>query len=343
MTTIYFIRHSETDHNVKDDRLRPLTPLGQKNCSLVTEFLADKGVDAVLSSPYKRCVDTLADFAEKFGFEIETYEDLRERAVGTWVEDFASYAAMMWADFEYKLPGGECLREVQARNIKALKEILAKYSGKTLVIGTHGTALSTIINYFDKNYGYDEFMAMVYLTPWVAKITFDGEYVYDMQKINLLPHEPLENIFLNPLTCKVDIAPLNTFGAYKYTVIFARYKNKWMYTRAKAREGFETAGGFIELGETPLEGARRELYEETGAEKFEIVPLFDYAVSVPTSFSNGQVFLAEVEHLGEMPDFEMAEIALFDTIPDNMRFPYILPILFKEVSKHIHELHSKKK
>jgi len=31
------------------------------------------------------------------------------------------------------------------------------YEGKNIVIGTHGTALSTIINYYDSTYGYDDF------------------------------------------------------------------------------------------------------------------------------------------------------------------------------------------
>jgi len=34
------------------------------------------------------------------------------------------------------------------------------YEGKNIVIGTHGTALSTIINYYDSTYGYDDFERM---------------------------------------------------------------------------------------------------------------------------------------------------------------------------------------
>ena len=32
-----------------------------------------------------------------------------------------------------------------------------------------------------------------------------------------------------------------------------------------------------------------------------------------------------------MPAFEMAEVILLDTIPEKMRFPQILPVLFEEV------------
>ncbi|MCL2420382.1 MAG: NUDIX domain-containing protein [Defluviitaleaceae bacterium] len=122
---------------------------------------------------------------------------------------------------------------------------------------------------------------------------------------------------------EVRTAALGTFDAYKYTVIFAQYQNKWLYCRAKKRDTFETAGGHVEPGETILEAAKREFTEETGAVKFDITPMFDYSVN-----SAGQVFLAQVYELGDMPDFEMAEIRLFDTIPDKMRFPMILPVLF---------------
>ena len=123
-------------------------------------------------------------------------------------------------------------------------------------------------------------------------------------------------------------SPLNTLTPYKYTVIFARYQNKWLYPRHRDRDTFETAGGHIEAGETPLEAAKRELYEETGAIKFDIEPTFDYSVRTPTSYANGQVFLAHIHTLGDMPNFEMVEVRLFDIMPDKMRFPEILPVLF---------------
>jgi len=142
------------------------------------------------------------------------------------------------------------------------------------------------------------------------------------------------------ITCKqyttgwdVRVYPLDELCGYRYTVIFARYQDKWLYCRAKARDTYETAGGHIEKGETPLEAAKREFYEETGAVKFDIKPVFDYTVYRENDFANGQVFLADVEELGEMPGYEMAEVKLFDTIPDKMRFPQILPVLFEKVNQ----------
>jgi adenylate kinase family enzyme/ADP-ribose pyrophosphatase YjhB (NUDIX family) len=132
---------------------------------------------------------------------------------------------------------------------------------------------------------------------------------------------------------RVYTAQLGKLEKYRFTVIFARHNGKWIYARHKNRDVYETAGGHIEPGETPLECAKRELYEETGAEKFEIYPAFDYAVHTETGFSYGQVFYADVEKFGKMPDFEMAQVREFDTIPDKMRFPQILPVLYGEIDK----------
>ena len=189
MTTIYFIRHAEADYSVRDERNRPLNAKGLADRKLATEFLQDKKIDAILSSPYKRAVDTVADFAGKYGFEVELIEDFREREIGSgWVskEDVPTLIERTWADFSYKLkPDSECLDELQKRNIAALNEVLAQHKGQNIVIGTHGTALSTIINYYDNTYGFEDFMAMINITPWVVKMEFNDDGCISIEKIDL--------------------------------------------------------------------------------------------------------------------------------------------------------------
>ena len=188
MTAIYFIRHAEADNTNRDGRNRPLTEKGLADRRLVTKFLQDKNIDAVLSSPFKRAVDTVADFAEKNSFEIELIEDFRERKSDSdWLResDFFPFIERQWADFSYKLSDGECLAEVQERNISALNKVLKKYENKIVAIGTHGMALSTIINYYDKSYGYEDFVAMIDIAPWVVRMDFDENICISMEKINL--------------------------------------------------------------------------------------------------------------------------------------------------------------
>jgi|GEM_PF-560224 len=120
---------------------------------------------------------------------------------------------------------------------------------------------------------------------------------------------------------------------YRFVVIFARYRGKWLYCRHKERTTWETAGGHIEEGETALEAAKRELHEETGATKFDIRPLFDFSVHTPTVSSNGQVYLADITELSGIPDSKISEVALFDTYPKELTYPHILPTLFEKVNQ----------
>ena len=185
MTKVYFIRHAQSDWNTKDDRTRPLTEKGSRDCALVTAFLRDKNIDVVLSSPYKRTIDTISEFADSINLPIQHIEDFRERNTGGWVDDFNAFAEKQWVDFSYKQTGGESLAEVQQRNIAALCNVLAQHKDKNIVIGTHGTALSTIINYYDKSYGYNDFLAMVDIMPWVVVMYFDGDTYTGLEKVDL--------------------------------------------------------------------------------------------------------------------------------------------------------------
>ena len=187
MTRVYYVRHAEPNYENHDDMLRELTPKGMEDRKLVTAFLSDKDIDVVLSSPFKRAVDTVADFAEKNSLSIETIDDFRERRVDScWIEDFAAFSKKQWSDFEYKLSDGECLKEVQDRNIAALNTVLEKYNGKNVVIGSHGTALSTIINYYDSSFGYEDFEKIRFLMPWIVEFVFNTDNkCIEINKYNL--------------------------------------------------------------------------------------------------------------------------------------------------------------
>lgn len=189
-TRVYFIRHAEPNYNNHDDMTRELSEKGLKDRVLVTEFLRDKQIDAVLSSPFKRAVDTVRDFAEKSGLEIKVVEDFRERRIDNcWIEDFNGFCKKQWEDFNYKLSDGESLEEVQTRNIAALKNVLKRYEGKNLVVGSHGTALSTIINYYDKSFGYAQFEKIRGLMPWVVPFSFEGDVCVEIRTYNVFENQ----------------------------------------------------------------------------------------------------------------------------------------------------------
>ena len=73
----------------------------------------------------------------------------------------------------------------------------------------------------------------------------------------------------------------------KFAVIIAQTEGKWVFCKHNERDTYELPGGHREAGETVMEAAKRELYEETGALTYSLMPVCVYSVSAPDNF-NGE-------------------------------------------------------
>lgn len=174
MTKVYFVRHAQPDHGWVDDRTRPLTEEGKNDSRIVLDTLKDKEITVFYCSPYKRSMDTIAETADYFGKRIITDERLRERENGN-NGNRPGMFEKRWNDHDYHEEHGESIRMVQERNIEALTEILAANPGKSIVIGTHGTALSTILNFYDPVFGCKDFLRIIDWMPYVIELDFVGD------------------------------------------------------------------------------------------------------------------------------------------------------------------------
>ena len=175
MTNVYFIRHAEPNYENHDDLLRELSPKGLQSSKELVNFFAGIQIDAFYSSPYLRAMDTIKPLADSRGQTIHLIPDFQERKITDhWIEDFTGFTEKQWADFHYHLPGGESLSMVQERNIRALEDLLQAHPDQTILIGTHGTALSTIINYYKPDFQLADFHRIKGVFPWIVEGEFQG-------------------------------------------------------------------------------------------------------------------------------------------------------------------------
>lgn len=173
-TTIYFIRHAEPNYENHDDLTRELTEKGLQDSQEIVKQFQDVRIDHLFSSPYKRSIDTITPLAQFCEKEIVIVDDFRERKItDRWIEDFTGFTEKQWTDFSYHLPGGESLQQVQERNILALEQILQEYNNQTIVIGTHGTALATILNFYIPSFGLADFNRIKHIFPYMIRLEFN--------------------------------------------------------------------------------------------------------------------------------------------------------------------------
>ena len=177
MTKIYFVRHAQPVANADwpDDRTRPLTAQGMADRQVVMDVMGDIPMNAAYCSPFARSMETIAAFVQMRGLEIVTDERLRERAAGA--ENW-EHLERRWADFLYFEEGGESLQSAQTRNVEVLREILDRHDGQTVLIGTHGAALSTILHHCDAAYGCADYRRILNSLPYIIRLDFeDRRYI----------------------------------------------------------------------------------------------------------------------------------------------------------------------
>ncbi|MGC7945408.1 MULTISPECIES: histidine phosphatase family protein [Bacillus] len=181
MTIIYFVRHAHSTYT-KEERERPLSEKGHLDAENVTHLLKDKHIDVVISSPYKRAIQTVQGIANTYHVSIEIEEDLRERLLSSEpVADFNDAIENVWEDWSFAYEGGESNDVAQRRAVICMQNILKKYEDKNIVIGTHGNIMVLLMNYFDSKYDF-QFWKTLHM-PDVYILTFDNNRFISAERI----------------------------------------------------------------------------------------------------------------------------------------------------------------
>ncbi|WP_433342652.1 histidine phosphatase family protein [Streptomyces sp. CA-253872] len=155
-TTFLLLRHGTTaltahgrfsGSGAREDP--PLAEEGRAQAAAVARHLRGTSVDAVISSPLRRCRETAA----ALGLPHAVEEDLRETDFGTWegltfaearAQDPDTFAAWL-ADPAAAPPGGESFADVAVRVAAARERLRAAHAGRTVLLVSHVTPLKTLL------------------------------------------------------------------------------------------------------------------------------------------------------------------------------------------------------
>lgn len=123
----------------------------------------------------------------------------------------------------------------------------------------------------------------------------------------------------------------------KFAVIISKTQGKWVFCKHKERDTYEVPGGHREENEDILDTARRELYEETGALKFDLKPICVYSVTAEDNFDGQETFgllcYADIYEFEEKLHSEIEKIIITEKLIEHWTYPLIQPELLKEAER----------
>lgn len=161
-TKLYFIRHGETDYNVKSiiqGQLIncPLNDNGRAQAELLADRLSSVTFDAFYCSTLRRAMETakivaaphgISDFTLMAELQEMSFGRLEGQPYGGKNEVLFADLAKKWTDGVYTdRPGnGESILDVQERAVMAVEKIVRLNPGKTVAVVTHGRLLRVLLS-----------------------------------------------------------------------------------------------------------------------------------------------------------------------------------------------------
>ncbi len=158
-TLLLLVRHAVTEQTgpVLSGRLAgiDLSEAGRAQAAAIAARLAGLSLSAVYASPIERTTQTAEAIAAHHGLEVLPLPGVIEADYGEWtggrIEDLArteEWKTVQVTPSRARFPGGESLREMQARTVAALEETVARHLGERVVVVSHADPIKAAVAHF---------------------------------------------------------------------------------------------------------------------------------------------------------------------------------------------------
>jgi len=160
MTQLLLIRHAVNDV-MKAKKLAGWMPNvhlndeGRSQAEAIVERLQGTPIQAIYASPLERTVETAQPLAQARGLEIQSREGLGEVRYGDWtgqsLEELSKLDA--WKIVQMypsgmRFPGGEAIREMQARIVGELEAIAADHPRDIVAVFSHADVIKAALAHY---------------------------------------------------------------------------------------------------------------------------------------------------------------------------------------------------
>lgn len=153
----YVLRHGEAEHNLKEvmasgpekgGKVSHLTEEGQSQAERAAKKIAQKKIDIIFTSPYRRAVETAEIVAKKVKAEVVKDDRLREINAGelNWktIEEYRDFFGSPLERFTKAPVHGETWTEVKKRVFNFVRDINNCYQDKNILVVSHGAPLQML-------------------------------------------------------------------------------------------------------------------------------------------------------------------------------------------------------
>ena len=142
---------------------------GIKHTKLLSRYLQAESIDSFYSSPWEGAFHAASTLASRHRRGVIRIRDLQDMDYGKWTgktveelktSDPEGLITWQFEPHEHRMPGGETLREVQERIIRALERILSVEKGDGVCVVTHTVPVKAAMCYF-----MNDDLSLIWLTP----------------------------------------------------------------------------------------------------------------------------------------------------------------------------------
>lgn len=166
---IYIVRHCKAEGQSPSANL---TDDGYLQAERLAEFLHDKNIESIISSPYLRALKSISPLEEKLQIKVMTDDRLSERILcgennPNWLEMLRN----TFADLELCYEGGESSIAAKNRVLSVINDV-RNCGLNNVVIITHGNLMSLLLKYYENKFGFEEWQLLS--NPDVYHLYFKG-------------------------------------------------------------------------------------------------------------------------------------------------------------------------